>query len=121
MTNEMVIPYLDQVLKVNDALLGIPALPLVFLGCIVLGYMLKAVPFVRNRWIPACSFVFGILCNLGITPLQNLADGIRAVILGMVSAGAAWFAHQKWLKTLIDEKLFQANDTNPVAFIKPKE
>lgn len=104
-------PYLDKALKLNDTLLGLPALPLVFLACIVFGYVLKAIPFYSNRYIPLGVFAFGVLAYLLITPIQSKVDFGRAIMLGMIAAGAGWFAHRRWVSKWIDDKLFESGDT----------
>lgn len=120
MTNEpTVLPYLNEALKINDALLGLPALPLVLLGCIVCGYMCKLMPFVRNTWIPSLVFGFGVLANLGIQPPNDIGDGVRAVILGMVAGGASILIHRKFLKNWIDVNVFETGETKFTN--KPKE
>lgn len=117
MTNT--IPYLDQALKINDALLGLPALPLVFLGCLACGYMLKTLPFYKNRWIPAGNFVFGIVANLMLSGTRTSFEIGQAFILGIVAATAAWIAHRRWLSSWIDEKYFDPEDTTQIE--KPKK
>lgn len=97
------IPYLEDALKLNDALLGLPALPLVLLGCIACGYLFKSIPVYPNRWIPAGVFAFGILANLW---LGGFKDAGRGVILGLLAGGAAIIVHRKFLKSVIDEKYF---------------
>lgn len=119
MTNEpTIIPYLDTVLRWNEALHGLPALPLVLIGCIVAGYMCKLMPFPPNKWIPAVVFSFGILANLGIHPPRDLADGVRAAILGMVAGGASVIIHRKLLRRWIDVNVFETGETK---FIQKKE
>ena len=120
MTNEpTVLPYLNEALKINDALLGLPALPLVLLGCIVAGYMCKLMPFVRNTWIPSLVFTFGIVANIGIQPPKDIGDGVRALILGMVAGGASILIHRKLLKNWIDVNVFETGETKFTQ--KPKE
>lgn len=114
------IPQLETILKYNDALLGLPALPLVLLGCIMVGYMAKLVPIVSNRWIPSIVFATGIAANLVITPLSGRQEWARAVILGMIAAGAALFIHRKWLRNWIDVDIFSAKG-NTEMFEKPKD
>lgn len=120
MTNDpAIIPYIDTVLRWNDSLLGLPALPLVLLGCVVCGYMIKLTPFVPNRWIPVCVFAFGILANLGINPPTTFPLGVRAVILGMVAGGASIIVHRKLLRKWIDVNVFETGETKFIN--KPKE
>lgn len=101
------IPYLDQALKYNDALLGLPALPLLALACLCMGYAGKAMPFLQNRFIPLAVILIGIFGNvilgLGGTSDKGLALVAtigRQVILGFIVGCVAWFIHNKWLKKL---------------------
>lgn len=105
------IPYMEHVLKLNDTLLGLPALPLVLIGCIACGYFLKAIPVFPNRWIPAANFAVGIVLNLTITPLRGPQEWTRAVILGMVASGAAWVLHKKVMSRWVDDADFKPTDT----------
>lgn len=89
--------YLQQVLQINDQLLGLPALPLVFVGCLAVGYMSKAIPFLDNRWIPAVVLGFAVLAYLGMTPLSDAPSVFRAVVLGVIAGAAAWLVHNKFL------------------------
>lgn len=119
MTNEpTVLPYLNEALKINDALLGLPALPMVLIGCIVCGYMCKLIPRVQNRWIPGVVFAVGIGLNICMVIPCSLADGARAVILGMVAGGASILIHRKLLKNWIDVNVFETGETK---FIQKKE
>ncbi len=104
------IPQLNKILQVNNELLGLPALPLVFIGCIVLGMFLKAIPIYSNRWIPAGVFVGGILLNLGISPF-TWAGATRSTILGLIAGGGAWIAYQKVVKKWITTDDLKSSDT----------
>lgn len=109
------VPYLEQVLKVNDALLGLPALPLVALGCLAFGYFLKAIPVYKNRWIPAGVFTCGVVLNLLITPIDNVQAGARALILGLTAGGLSWVAHRKVFSRWINDDEFTNNDTQQIS------
>lgn len=105
------IPQLDQLLKINDQLLGLPALPLVFIGCIAAGLLLKAVPVYPNNWIPSGVFATGILFNLLVTPLTDVANSVRALILGLIAGGGAWIAHRKVISKWITTEDLQSDTT----------
>ena len=109
------IPYWNTVMQWNEVLLGLPALPMVLIGCIVCGYMCKLIPRVQNRWIPGVVFAVGIVLNLCMVIPCSLADGSRAVILGMVAGGASILVHRKLLKNWIDVNVFETGKTK---FIK---
>lgn len=104
------VPYLDTVLKWNETLSGLPSLPIVVLGCIVVGYMVKLIPVINNQWIPLIVFLFGVGANLGIQPPDNW---VRSVILGLVAGTASIIIHKKILKNWIDVDVFPPNDTKP--------
>ena len=106
------IPQIEQLLKVNDQLLGLPALPLIFIGCIAIGMLFKAIPVYPNNWIPAGVFVTGILLNLTITPLVDMKDGVRALILGLIAGGGAWIAHRKVVSKWITSDDLKSGDTS---------
>lgn len=117
MSDTNAIPYLDKLLKWSDTMSGLPALPLVFLGCLAMGYVFAAIPIYKNRWIPAGVFAVGILLNLAITPIDNMQDATRAVILGLIAAGASWLFHKLVLSRWIDDAQFKNGDTEQ--FTKP--
>jgi len=100
------IPYISTLLKYNDALAGLPSLPLVVIGCIVIGYMCKLIPVVSNRWIPAIVFLAGILMNLGIAKPDNW---VRSLIFGLIAGAASIVIHRKLLKDWIDADVFPDN------------
>ena len=111
------VPYIDQILKINEQFVGLPALPLVFFGCIMFGMLLKAVPTYPNQWIPAGVFLAGILFNLGITP-PTWANAVRAIILGLIAGGGAWIAHRKVVSKWVTSDDLESGDTK---FIKPHD
>lgn len=126
MTNSIptAIPYLEHVLKVYEQLYGLPALPLIFVGCIALGYALKSLKAFDNRYIPRWVFGFAVICNLVLAPFEEGTSmriwAGRTVILGVITAAAAWLFHAAVLKK-IERKFgwFPTGDTQQ--FIKPKD
>jgi hypothetical protein len=100
------LPYLDQALKVNEALQGLPSLPLVLLGALALGYFLKFIPPYKNEWIPFGVVLGALLANVGIVLTEGSGDYIRAVILGLGAGVASIAVHRKWLKDWLDPKIF---------------
>lgn len=101
------IPYLSSLLKYNDALAGLPSLPVVVIGCIVIGYMCKLVPIIANKWIPTIVFLSGILMNLGIAKPDNW---VRSLIFGLIAGAASIVIHRKVLKGWIDADVFPVDD-----------
>ncbi len=102
------VPYLDQVLKANEALLGLPALPLVLLLSIALGYVLKFIPIYPNNWIPIGVIVGAILANVGIAFNDGSGNYARAGIYGIIVGVASIAIHRKWLRDWLDPKMFGA-------------
>lgn len=102
------VPYISTLLKYNDALAGLPSLPLVVIGCIVVGYMCKLIPIIANRWIPSLVFLSGILMNLGIAKPDNW---VRSLIFGLIAGAASIVIHRKMLKDWIDADVFPDNTT----------
>lgn len=106
--------FIEKAIKINDTLLGLPALPTVLLGCIVFGYMMKLVPIVPNKWIPTGVFGFGIAANIAMSVMSSSVTMIsctRGVILGMVAGFASIVIHQKYLRNWIDVNSLQSGDT----------
>lgn len=114
-TNSISIPYLNEVLAWNDQLGGLPALPLIFVGCLGLGYLLKAIAAFDNRYIPRWVISFAVIANLAIAP--KAADmslrvwSGRTIVLGIITAAFAWMMHHFLLKRL--EKKFGWFDDEP--------
>jgi hypothetical protein len=77
---------------------------LIFVGCIGLGYILKAISAFDNRYIPRWVIGFAVLANLAIAP-RDLAMSVRVwtgrtIILGIITASFAWMVHHFLLKKL---------------------
>lgn len=115
-TNAVAIPYLEQAIKLNNTLVGLPALLVTVIGCLAFGYLLKAMPVYRNKWIPAGVMLFGIAANLVITPLAGAVEFGRAVIFGMVAGAASIVIHRKLLARY--DSAFESGDTT--TFGKPE-
>lgn len=105
--------YLDKLVQFNDKLLGLPALPLVIVSCIAFCYLLKAMPFVPNKWIPFWNFVLGVggysgltLATLNMNAPKNIiiAALVKNALIGMIGSISAWLIHSRVLKKL--EKRF---------------
>lgn len=106
--------YLNQLTEWSDKLLGLPALPLVFIGCLAIGYLLAAIPPYPNRWIPPGVFAFGVAANLVVTPLQNKVDVGRAIIIGLIAGGLSWLVHKKFMSKWIADSDFKNGDTQQI-------
>lgn len=96
------VPWLDTIMKLNDVAIGLPAIPVVIIGCIMVGYFLKLIPVFPNQWIPAVVILAGLGANLLVTPLDSGINILRAITFGMLCGGLAIWIHQKQLKDVID-------------------
>lgn len=130
------IPYLDKVLEWNDQLLGLPALPLVVVGCIAFGYLLKAWPQFDNRKIPSWVVMAGIVLYFGIT-IRSILDEVRdaktvaenavfmigwsfrTAVLGLIAGFVAIAVHRVFLKKI--EEKYGWFSGNTAFFKKPVE
>ncbi len=119
MTNEVALSgaekYLQIALEWNQHLLGLPAVPLIIVGCICFGYLLKAWPHFDNARIPSWVVLFGVLFYIGLTTKSCLDDvkeaktklelliflvswGFRSTVLGLVAGVLAIAAHRVVLR-----------------------
>lgn len=113
MTNSVAIPYLEQVMKYSDTLLGLPAIPLLLIGCLAVGYLFKAIPVYPNKWIPLGVYGVGIVGSFALTPLKSGVEIGRALIYGIVVAAFAIFIHRKWLSKY--DKDMEPQDTAQIS------
>lgn len=107
MNTNTITEYFDKAVQLNDRLLALPALPLVVLGLLALGYALKAMPFIRNNHIPAWNGLAAILgyelLGLAAVPVESnwqvwAASLTRNFFLAVVAWGIAWRFHAKVLR-----------------------
>ena len=117
-TNAFAIPYLQQALKINNELLGLPILPLIVAGCLGLACLFFAVPTFPNRWIPACVILWGVFLNLVSSLPTTALTFVRQLIFGLVCGVVSWILFKKFGMRWIDPHTFEQNgDTEHV--IKP--
>jgi ribose/xylose/arabinose/galactoside ABC-type transport system permease subunit len=100
--------YTLTLLNFDAWLQSLPTGALLVVACLALGYVLKWLPWVENRFIPVLVVVAGmvmalLLAERGDLPLR--AWVVRHLILGLVSGCVAWLVHNKLLKR-IETKLF---------------
>jgi hypothetical protein len=111
---------MNGLLKLNDQLWGAPSGVLVILFAIMLGYLLKTLPFVNNRYIPLTVVVFCTTAFMIIAPAHSpdMAERIyigRNFIIGAILGFTAWTFHAQILRRWIDPKFF--NDDGSTKFI----
>lgn len=99
---------------------------LTVLCCIVVGYALKFAPKFNNRWIPFFCFftgatVYVLLSDPSDAPFTMRFPIVRHGIIGLAAACVAWIIHWKFLRELVDDKLFSKDDNGQTKFIKRDE
>ncbi len=105
-TVQTLIDYLNK-------LYGLPAVVLVAMSCIVVGYMLKFVKKFPNDSIPIAVLTWGAMF---LPLLSDYQPGhmriqiIRNVFVGFIAAFGAWLVHDKILKRLEDKLGWFADD-----------
>lgn len=102
---------LKELLELLHTLYGLPGYALVFLTCVVFGYLVKAGRWLPNHQIPLLIFLWGTIWNLLLADTREPGSSLRLwlarnLILGFLIAGLAWLAHNRWLKGWLDPKLF---------------
>ena len=98
----------EYLAKLSDALSSIenlPYLPLVFLSCIVMGWLLKRWSRYPNGCIPFAVVIMGVLntCLLSLPMPQGellVAWLIRKSLIGLIVGFLAWTAHAQVLKRI---------------------
>lgn len=121
------IAIVQKLIEWNDQLMGAPVGVLIFIACIVLGYVLKIMEFFPNKRIPAAVVVFAVVLFMCAAPeRKELAMRIWLVknfCIGMAIGLLAWLAHAQVLKR-IEEKMGWFDDKPPTdgkPLILPKD
>jgi hypothetical protein len=99
---------LDQVVDLLDRLNGLPAIALVLISCLALGYVLRLVRRFPNDAIPLAVILWGmaampLLSDFRTSGIQSLRIWlVRNVVLGLVVGFAAWAIHNRLLSAVED-------------------
>lgn len=114
--NTNAIPGLETFYQWNNALLGAPVGVLVGLLCLALGYALKVIPCIDNKWIPTAVIVAGVIFFPLLSERGETIYRIwiaKNIVLGFIVACLTWLLHNKLLKR-IEAKFgfFQETSTN---------
>jgi Phage holin family Hol44, in holin superfamily V len=113
---ESINTWLEQIVSVLGKLYGVPGYALVFLTCVVAGYVVKVLPNVPNNVIPWLLVGIGPILNMMVADTRADEFPIRIwivknFIIGfLISGGAMWF-HRKFLKPM--EEKFGLFETKP--------
>lgn len=125
----------DRLLEFVWSLVQVQPAALVYLGVIVLGYVLKLSPRVDNQviphWtIPSAAVVYLALCIPPQAVAADLLSVIRYVVTTLILGGAvglsAWATHAFWLKRIEDSlpvlgpALKNLQVTNPATAAPPE-
>lgn len=100
---------IDKALSVLNQIQGLPAVALVFVSCIVIGYAWKFIPakWFPNEAIPVIVILWGAFCQ------SMLADArvssmplrvwiVRNVLVGLAIGFIAWMTHNLILSKIED-------------------
>ena len=99
---------LEQVTDLLGKLYGIPGYVLVFISCIVVGYVFRVVKTFPNSAIPYVAILWGPVFNMVIAD-PNADDLpiriwlVKNFLVGFIIAGGAWAFHNKLLKRVEDK------------------
>lgn len=109
-------------------ILGFTPEVLVVVFLILLGYAVRFMPFIPNKWIPAvCMFSGMVIYTAMVKP--PVIEGVRMphvrmALIGFILGVLAWVIHNKALKKLEDKWLktgdtttFTKNETKP--YVEP--
>lgn len=108
---------IDQLIHWNEQLWGAPSGVLVVLFAVALGYLLKTLPGVNNRYIPLTVVAFCTVAFMLVAP-PRAADMVvriylvRNFLIGFILGFLAWAFHAQILKRWVDPKIFKPSDNN---------
>lgn len=112
--------FIESTVQLLQRLEGAPAIALVLVSCLVVGYALRMVPKFPNNAIPVAVILWGAVIN---PVLQDAAQEaplriwmLRGILIGMCTGFGAWIVHAQLLSR-IEERfgLFNGkkNETTP--------
>lgn len=117
---------MNYLIQINDHLQHAPVGVLAMLFSIAMGYVLKSLPFINNKIIPAIvvpvtSFAYTSI-QFSLWTIKDDAHPISYIplnlMLGFIYGAMAWFCHAQILRRWIDPKLFN-DDGSTKFFTKP--
>lgn len=111
--------YLNDLLQWLDKIQGLPAVALVFISCIAVGYVLRGIKSFPNQAIPTVVVLWGMVAMLFIAdPRASTMPAriwtARNTLVGLAIGFFAWLAHKYLLKKFENwiAKKFDLGDTN---------
>lgn len=99
---------MDWITELNDQLIGAPAVALVVLGCIAIGYALRLARKFPNDAIPLTVIIAGSALFMLLAPdrtngMQMRVWLTRNFLIGLILGFLAWRIHARGLKQLEDK------------------
>lgn len=115
---------LNSILQMLDKVQGLSAVALVFLSCIVVGYVFRFIKAFPNEGIPVVVILWGALAMLVIADprANNMPARIwtaRNLFVGLIIGCVAWFTHKILISRLEDFIASKLNLGNTSFFTKP--
>ena len=114
---------INTALQYLDKIQGLSAVALVFLSCIVIGYVLRLIKSFPNEGIPVVVILWGALVMLFIadpraTTMPARVWTVRNILVGLIIGMAAWVSHKMVLSYLEDFLIAKFNLGNTTFFRK---
>lgn len=99
--------YIDKAIEVLNRIEGFPAAALVFLTCIAIGYIIRAIPQIPNGAIPAViilwgGFFMGLIANSRDNSMSLRVWIVRNAAVGISIGLIAWLTHRFAISYLED-------------------
>ena len=90
---------MNELVKLNDQLMGAPAGVLVIFLSIALGYLLKGISVFQNRFIPLAVVIASTTLFMLLAPERDAATPLRIwltrnFIIGFILGFVAWATHK---------------------------
>ncbi len=104
---------LTDITSIFTQVSSLQGIALLAAALVVLGYVLKGLPFVPNQIIPALVILAGGILNPLLVPRSSVSPEVGNVILhlalqGVIAGFVAWVLHNKLLSKWIDPAVFKA-------------
>lgn len=99
---------MEELVDLNDKLVGLPAGAIVFLVCIAFGYAVKMSKRISNDWMPTVVIMVGTALFMALAPTRNFDVSLRIWLtrnfcVGFIIGFVAYMAHKFILKKLEDK------------------
>ena len=105
---------LTDITSIFTQVSSLQGIALLAAALVVLGYVLKGLPFVPNQIIPALVILAGGVLNPLLVPRSSVSPEVGNVILhlalqGVIAGFVAWVLHNKLLSKWIDPAVFKGS------------